>query len=125
MTAVLGGVYTLSCVRVGGFMGGGRGSFLAFLFCRKAAGSSHSLASPAGHPSGPDAQQIASRAPAGFFSFLRFDRTQSPPLPFVLNSQVIFPDQMRKGFTSLVESLDDLLLDVPDAVELLALFICR
>ena len=39
--------------------------------------------------------------------------------------QVIFPDQMRKGFTSVVDSLDDLRLDVPDAVELAALFICR
>ena len=32
---------------------------------------------------------------------------------------------MRRGFLSVVESLDDLKLDVPDAVELVALFICR
>lgn len=34
-------------------------------------------------------------------------------------------DQIQKGFGALVESLDDLLLDVPDAVELLSLFIAR
>lgn len=32
---------------------------------------------------------------------------------------------MRKGFTSVVESVDDTALDVPDAAELLALFIAR
>lgn len=59
------------------------------------------------------------------FLFCASAALNRPPPPICLNSQVIFPDQMRKGFTSLVESLDDLLLDVPDAVELLALFICR
>lgn len=39
--------------------------------------------------------------------------------------QVLPPDQIQKGVGSLVESLDDLLLDVPDAVELLSLFIAR
>ena len=42
-----------------------------------------------------------------------------PGLPQVLPS-----DQIQKGFGAL-ESLDDLLLDVPDAVELLSLFIAR
>lgn len=39
--------------------------------------------------------------------------------------QVLPSDQIQKGFGALVESLDDLLLDVPDAVELLSLFIAR
>lgn len=39
--------------------------------------------------------------------------------------QVLPGDQLQKGFGRLVESLDDLLLDVPDAVELLSLFIAR
>jgi hypothetical protein len=39
--------------------------------------------------------------------------------------QVLSGEQVQKGFARLVESLDDLLLDVPDAVELLSLFIAR
>jgi len=39
--------------------------------------------------------------------------------------QVLPSDQIQKGYGALVESLDDLLLDVPDAVELLSLFIAR
>jgi hypothetical protein len=39
--------------------------------------------------------------------------------------QVLPSDQIQKGFGALVESLDDLLLDVPDGVELLSLFIAR
>jgi hypothetical protein len=39
--------------------------------------------------------------------------------------QVLSGEQVQKGFGRLVESLDDLLLDVPDAVELLSLFIAR
>jgi hypothetical protein len=38
---------------------------------------------------------------------------------------VLSSEQVQKGFARLVESLDDLLLDVPDAVELLSLFIAR
>jgi programmed cell death protein 4 len=38
---------------------------------------------------------------------------------------VLSGEQVQKGFARLVESLDDLLLDVPDAVELLSLFIAR
>jgi programmed cell death protein 4 len=38
---------------------------------------------------------------------------------------VLPSDQIQKGVSALVESLDDLLLDVPDAVELLSLFIAR
>ncbi len=40
-------------------------------------------------------------------------------------AQAIEPSQVAKGFTRLMDSLDDLVLDVPDAVELLALFIAR
>eukprot|EP00879_Flechtneria_rotunda_P027618 GHRR01029593.1.p1 GENE.GHRR01029593.1~~GHRR01029593.1.p1 ORF type:complete len:199 (+),score=60.34 GHRR01029593.1:872-1468(+) len=40
-------------------------------------------------------------------------------------AEVISADQMQKGFARLVESIDDLVLDVPDAVELLSLFIAR
>lgn len=39
--------------------------------------------------------------------------------------QVVRPAQMRKGFQILVAALDDLCLDVPEAPELLALFIAR
>ena len=39
--------------------------------------------------------------------------------------QVISPDQMFKGFRSAIDALEDLRLDVPDVVDLLALFICR
>jgi hypothetical protein len=38
---------------------------------------------------------------------------------------VLSGEQVQKGFARLVESLDDLLLDVPDAAELLSLFIAR
>lgn len=39
--------------------------------------------------------------------------------------QVIDSEQMQKGFNSIVDNLDDILLDVPDAVHLIALFIER
>ena len=39
--------------------------------------------------------------------------------------QVISPEQMQKGFARLVDALPDVLLDVPDALELLSLFIAR
>ena len=49
-----------------------------------------------------------------------------PPTPPPLClAQVISPDQMRKGFLAVVEGLEDLRLDVPDALDLLSLFICR
>eukprot|EP01025_Chloroclados_australasicus_P016432 TRINITY_DN1825_c0_g1_i1.p1 TRINITY_DN1825_c0_g1~~TRINITY_DN1825_c0_g1_i1.p1 ORF type:complete len:701 (-),score=132.04 TRINITY_DN1825_c0_g1_i1:372-2474(-) len=44
---------------------------------------------------------------------------------FAINRQVVMPDQISKGFISLLEGLDDLLLDVPNAVDLLALFMAR
>lgn len=39
--------------------------------------------------------------------------------------QVIPSDQVRKGFQAVVESIEDTVLDVPDAAELLSLFISR
>ena len=39
--------------------------------------------------------------------------------------QVIYPEQMQKGFEATINSLDDLVLDVPEAPELLALFMAR
>lgn len=40
-------------------------------------------------------------------------------------SQVIIPEQMTKGFVNLVESVDDLKLDVPGAADLVSLFVAR
>ena len=38
---------------------------------------------------------------------------------------VIQPDQVIEGFTKLVESSDDLVIDIPDALDILALFVAR
>ncbi|PIN26057.1 Neoplastic transformation suppressor Pdcd4/MA-3, contains MA3 domain [Handroanthus impetiginosus] len=42
-----------------------------------------------------------------------------------LYGDVIDPQQVYKGFQKLVESADDLIVDIPDAVDILALFIAR
>ncbi|KAL6527232.1 MA3 DOMAIN-CONTAINING TRANSLATION REGULATORY FACTOR 2 [Orobanche gracilis] len=42
-----------------------------------------------------------------------------------LYGDVIDPQQLYKGFQKLVESSDDLIVDIPDAVNVLALFIAR
>mmetsp|Transcript_37781 Transcript_37781/g.95570 ORF Transcript_37781/g.95570 Transcript_37781/m.95570 type:complete len:712 (-) Transcript_37781:372-2507(-) len=42
-----------------------------------------------------------------------------------LYANVIPPDQVQKGFGALVDSIGDLVLDVPDAPDLLAMFIAR
>ncbi|KAJ7532356.1 hypothetical protein O6H91_13G000400 [Diphasiastrum complanatum] len=42
-----------------------------------------------------------------------------------LYADVIDPEQLAKGFTRLLESVDDLSLDIPDAADLLALFLAR
>jgi programmed cell death protein 4 len=42
-----------------------------------------------------------------------------------ISLQSIDAEQMQKGFEAVVEGLDDLVLDVPQAVELLAFFTCR
>ncbi|MCO5613445.1 hypothetical protein L7F22_067721 [Adiantum nelumboides] len=42
-----------------------------------------------------------------------------------LYADVISPEQLRKGFARLVESADDLVIDIPDALDILALFVAR
>ncbi|KAG9441646.1 hypothetical protein H6P81_017500 [Aristolochia fimbriata] len=42
-----------------------------------------------------------------------------------LYSDVIEPQQLYKGFVTLVESADDLSVDIPDTIDVLALFIAR
>lgn len=42
-----------------------------------------------------------------------------------LYAEAIPTDQLQKGFKSLVDSIDDLVLDVPDAVDLVSLFLAR
>ena len=39
--------------------------------------------------------------------------------------QVIPSDQIQKGFTSLIDSVGDLVLDCPEAPDLLAMFVAR
>lgn len=53
------------------------------------------------------------------------EREMASSLLSNLYSEVLPSDQIQKGMGALVESLDDLRLDVPDAVELLSLFIAR
>ncbi|XP_048226572.1 MA3 DOMAIN-CONTAINING TRANSLATION REGULATORY FACTOR 2 [Ricinus communis] len=42
-----------------------------------------------------------------------------------LYADIIDPSQVYEGFTKLVESADDLIVDIPDTVDILALFIAR
>ncbi|RDX66478.1 Programmed cell death protein 4, partial [Mucuna pruriens] len=42
-----------------------------------------------------------------------------------LYADIFHPSQVYKGFSKLVESTDDLIVDIPDTVEVLALFIAR
>ncbi|VFR00325.1 unnamed protein product [Cuscuta campestris] len=42
-----------------------------------------------------------------------------------LYAHLIQPSQVYKGFAKLLESVDDLIVDIPDAVDVLALFIAR
>ncbi|KAF8061907.1 MRF1 [Scenedesmus sp. PABB004] len=53
------------------------------------------------------------------------EREMASGLLSSLYAEALPGDQVQKGFARLVESLDDLVLDVPNAVELLALFIAR
>ncbi|KAF6262938.1 armadillo-type protein [Scenedesmus sp. NREL 46B-D3] len=53
------------------------------------------------------------------------EREMASSLLSNLYAEVLSGEQVQKGFARLVESLDDLLLDVPDAVEQLSLFIAR
>ena len=42
-----------------------------------------------------------------------------------LYNDMIAPEEVRRGFSDVVDALDDLVLDVPDAVDLVSTFICR
>jgi hypothetical protein len=42
-----------------------------------------------------------------------------------LYNDTISPEEVRRGFVDVVEALDDTVLDVPDAVDLVSTFICR
>eukprot|EP01026_Neomeris_dumetosa_P035830 TRINITY_DN2880_c0_g1_i2.p1 TRINITY_DN2880_c0_g1~~TRINITY_DN2880_c0_g1_i2.p1 ORF type:complete len:567 (-),score=105.96 TRINITY_DN2880_c0_g1_i2:477-2108(-) len=53
------------------------------------------------------------------------EREMVSVLLFAINRSVVMPDQIIKGFLSLLEGVDDLVLDVPNAVDLLALFMAR
>eukprot|EP00884_Botryococcus_braunii_P011699 jgi/Botrbrau1/2052/Bobra.0047s0026.2 len=53
------------------------------------------------------------------------DRELACVLLSSLFGEVIDMEQMQKGFNSIVDSLDDVILDVPDAVHLIAIFIER
>jgi hypothetical protein len=53
------------------------------------------------------------------------EKEQASSLLSALYADVIAPDQMAKGFTKLLESVEDLSIDIPDAVELLSLFLAR
>eukprot|EP00249_Psilotum_nudum_P015818 c25533_g1_i1 orf=741-2900(+) len=53
------------------------------------------------------------------------EKEMSCVLLSALYADVIQPDQLAKGFARLVESVDDLCLDIPDAIDIVALFIAR
>jgi programmed cell death protein 4 len=53
------------------------------------------------------------------------EREMASGLLSSLHPQVVTPDQMVSGFTRLLASADDLVLDIPDAVHLLSFFLGR
>eukprot|EP00252_Welwitschia_mirabilis_P010638 TRINITY_DN2402_c0_g1_i3.p1 TRINITY_DN2402_c0_g1~~TRINITY_DN2402_c0_g1_i3.p1 ORF type:complete len:701 (+),score=193.55 TRINITY_DN2402_c0_g1_i3:294-2396(+) len=53
------------------------------------------------------------------------DKEKAAVLLSSLYADVIEPEQVSKGFSKLLESADDLALDIPDAVDVLALFVAR
>lgn len=53
------------------------------------------------------------------------EREMTSYLLSCLYNEVIYPEQMRKGFEAVIHSVDDLKLDVPEAPELIALFLAR
>ncbi|KAI8472184.1 MAG: armadillo-type protein [Monoraphidium minutum] len=53
------------------------------------------------------------------------EREMASVLLSSLYGEVISADQMQKGFWRLADGLDDTLLDVPDAVDMLSLFVAR
>ncbi|KAL2636328.1 hypothetical protein R1flu_007807 [Riccia fluitans] len=53
------------------------------------------------------------------------DKEMASVLISALYNDVIVPDQLAKGYLKLLESVDDLSLDIPDATDVLALFLAR
>lgn len=53
------------------------------------------------------------------------EKEMAATLLSALYADVIDPPQVYKGFSKLVECVDDLVVDIPDAVDVLALFIAR
>jgi hypothetical protein len=53
------------------------------------------------------------------------EKEMSAILLSALYADVVQPDQLAKGFSKLLESVDDLALDIPDAVDILAVFLAR
>lgn len=53
------------------------------------------------------------------------EREMTSVLLSALYSELISPDQMAKGFSALIEALEDLKLDVPDAVDQASNFVAR
>ncbi|KAF3436703.1 hypothetical protein FNV43_RR19450 [Rhamnella rubrinervis] len=60
-----------------------------------------------------------------YFSTGDVDLAASDLRELALYANVISPTQIRDGFFMLLESVDDLVVDIPDAVDILALFLAR
>ncbi len=69
--------------------------------------------------------RVCSKATAPFSSLPCCPTTLTNAPPSYTPRQVITHDQLASGFTRLLSSADDLLLDVPDALHLLSLFLGR
>jgi programmed cell death protein 4 len=54
-----------------------------------------------------------------------WEKEMASMLLLALYIDVIEPDQIAKGFRNLLESVDDLSLDIPDAVDILAFFLAQ
>lgn len=50
---------------------------------------------------------------------------RDPPSALPPSHTLCFPNQMSSGFSRLLSAADDLVLDIPDAVHLLSLFLGR
>jgi hypothetical protein len=53
------------------------------------------------------------------------EKEMASMLLFALYVDVIEPDQIAKGFRNLLESVDDLSLDIPDAIDFFAAFLAQ
>jgi hypothetical protein len=54
-----------------------------------------------------------------------WEKEMASMLLLALYVDMIEPDQIAKGFRNLLESVDDLSLDIPDAVDILAVFLAQ